>query len=989
MPAIRDFAVTEVTSAAATATPDMPEHESGDILVVFANKDSTTGMTETTGLYTLLQSGDITTTAWSGAYWRRATSGDETPPTFTWTSETANFVIVAVKGAHGSNAPTGYLSSDDSAIPFTQDQSISTPSTNCLVLHGVGNDVGIGTEPYPGVAQVLYGGDAGANGIGVSWAFYPASGSIGNPTFWGRAEAPTQIHTVVIEDDGNNAEVQGYVDRGTTPATIVSPLVGATLFGWAHQTSIQQLVIGNNWSQVWTYNGTAYTDETVDMNDIGTADVALSITVQSALYLGSNTTFGKFGLYVSTARAGGTLVWEYYTTGSAWATLPGVTDALTSTGAHSLQFRPPANWAQVDVNGVTQYYVRFRLSVAGSTAGAISQGLRDGAAVTYDTITAGADLGVNPYHNVAQTTPSSNAYNLGGNEMLFSGGTDLSSGYLVGTYTFTAPRDWVDLAFLPRLGIVFYAADTTAEPGIRAWIIGAKDGVTTYSDRRNIYAIQLDQATNTFFASRGTLAASAVARIGLVSVQPYGAMSLNFSMLMRTGTIVTAGGKSTDPLNFDELINAVNNGCSLFPMLYKVGSVATVWAPVRIGGGDPVHASINLRTFEFPTHYDYANKILDYHVDAEQNGIEFYGKSGDTVKFTNCVFTSGSPYYWRINSSASSGATWSFNGTSVVNATATLYPVTTFSNMSFIGCGEIALNGADIQDSTIQDTRATASQGAVAFTSAGEGDGIDRINFVDNNDGDIGHSIRIVPAATGTYTFDSHQFSGGGPAHFGFLTQTDVDPSADTIAETNHGYSTGDAVYYQDQGGTPDIGLADGSMYYVRADSVSLLGFFPTKADALANSNRVPLSDGAAEQTHYIYSAKADVFNNSGGAVTINVSPGGDTPTVRNSDGSSTTVVSSVDLTVTVVDEDNQPIQTAQVAIFTSSDDIERMNEDTTALGVATQAYSGATPADIYVRVRKSDAGDPPKYVPTSTIGTIASGSGFSTTITLIEDTNA
>lgn len=47
-------------------------------------------------------------------------------------------------------------------------------------------------------------------------------------------------------------------------------------------------------------------------------------------------------------------------------------------------------------------------------------------------------------------------------------------------------------------------------------------------------------------------------------------------------------------------------------------------------------------------------------------------------------------------------------------------------------------------------------------------------------------------------------------------------------------------------------------------------------------------------------SAIADVYNNSGGAITINVS-GGDSPSVRNAAGSTTTVVSTVTLTVTDV----------------------------------------------------------------------------------------
>jgi hypothetical protein len=710
-------------------------------------------MTETTGLYNLANSGDITTAAWSGLWWRRATSNNETPPTFTWTSETANIVIVSIKGAKTTADPIFYLSSDDTTIPFTQDQSISTPSNNCLVVHGIGQDIGAGAEPYPGVAQVLYAGDAGANGIGVCWAFYPTSGSIGNPTFWCRVDAtPTQIHTAVIEDDGNNTEVQGYVDRGTTPCTLVTPLNGATIFGWAHQASIQQLVIGNPWTQVWWYNGSTYSDETTDANDIGTADIAFSVTINSALYLGSNTTFSKFGIYVSTARVGGTVQWQYWD-GSTWTQITRWTDYLTSTGAHSFEWVPPSNWAQTTVNSVTAYYVRMILTAAGTTAGAMSMSLRDGAAVTYDAIAAASDIGVNPYHNASNTTPSSNAYNLGGNELLYTGGIDLSSGYLLCTYFFTAPRDWVDLAFLQRLGIVIYAADTNAEGRFKAWIVGAKDAVTTYADRRNIFAIQLSQTEDTFFAQRSGFASTATARIGFTSCQPYGSMSLTFSMLMKTGNIVIAGGKSTDPLSFDQIIDAILNGCCLFPFWYKVGSAVTVWAPTRIGGGDPVHVSVDLKTIQFPSHYSAADKRLDYHVDADQNGIEFYGKSGDTIKFTNCVFTSESSYFWKFNTSSSSGATVDFGGSTVINANVTLDDAISLSTVSFLGCKAISAVGATLNSCTFRNT---TGNGALLVASAAEMDKITNCNFENNTT----YGIRLTNASAAEYDFDNIQFSG-------------------------------------------------------------------------------------------------------------------------------------------------------------------------------------------------------------------------------------
>jgi len=418
--------------------------------------------------------------------------------------------------------------------------------------------------------------------------------------------------------------------------------------------------------------------------------------------LGSDTTFNKFALYTSVAASGGTVAWEYYN-GSTWVTLPmlNVDDFLTAAGAHSFQFNIPTNWATVAVNSVTKYYIRLNTSVARTTGATISQGLRDGAACGYDAITATADVGVNPYHSVSRVTQTAHPFDLVGNERLYSGGIDLSSGYLVGTFMFTSPRDLVDAAFVARLSMVTHVIDTSGN--FRSWIIGAKDGATTFSDRRCLFAIQLDETEGSYFASQGSFSAAAVGTIGQFMCSPYGAQSINYSMLMRTNNIVLAGGTSGLPLNFEQIVDAVTKGCSLFPFFYSVGSAVMIWSPVQFGGGDAIHANINLKTFQFPAHYSLSNKILDYHVDANQTGVEFYGKSGDTIKFTNCVFTSDSPYYWRINASASSGATWSFAGTNIAGGTVTLANVMTFSEMGFVGCPVITVSGCTLDNCSITD----------------------------------------------------------------------------------------------------------------------------------------------------------------------------------------------------------------------------------------------------------------------------------------------
>ena len=60
------------------------------------------------------------------------------------------------------------------------------------------------------------------------------------------------------------------------------------------------------------------------------------------------------------------------------------------------------------------------------------------------------------------------------------------------------------------------------------------------------------------------------------------------------------------------------------------------------------------------------------------------------------------------------------------------------------------------------------------------------------------------------------------------------------------------------------------------------------------------------------------------------------------------------------------------------------MNEDTTALGIASENYSGTTPVQAVLKVRKSDSLDDPRYTAYSDIVTIDSN-GFIRTVTLKE----
>lgn len=850
MPAIRDFAFTEGTTTATSYQPDMPIHETDDLLIAFCNNDAV-GFGSAPAGWSTIYAADYGAHG-AAVYYIIASSSSVTSPTITLaSSETYTCTVVSVKNIDISDPinANALSAADDATNPFSG-VAVTTDKDNCLVFSFLTTDNGIGPTCEPPWTNITN-GDAGANSGGVAYQVKKSAGVVAANSWRGQFNENTRSISVAINDDGNLATLSPYIQSDTTNGTFLEP-----------------------------------------------------------------------GYWVSAGGANG------------WGNTYPTSLSLANIGAKT---------------------------------------------TTFDAAALQADQGLNPYWGVVQCTPSTNTAGtvVSGPQLNFSSARDLTSGIVLFNYFFATSRDYVDISKTTdsgQCGILFVVRDGA---DYKAWSVGAKGTITTKADGYNHVGIQVDQSTNTRFASSGTVVNTAVDSILTLAQNRYGAVDFRWGNLVIVYEQALAGGTATNPLSFDDLEFVINASVGQQRIMLREGSAATFLAPVKFGGTDPVHVSIDLRTFQFRTHAD-GEDYLDWHVDDNYVGFEFDGQASDTISITNSVFVGGSPYYWRFNSGHSGSANINFSGTTVINATVTLRSTVEIDNITFISCNEITLNDADLSNSTFSSQRVGDDYGAVTFTSATEGNGLTACEFLDNHDGDLGHSIRIT--ATGTYTFDGHLFSGGGPTEISFHTQTAVDVSNDEIDVSSHGYATGDAIYYQDQGGSDTIGLTDGNLYYVRAITADALAFYSTKADALADTNQINLSDGAAGQTHYLYSAKADVYNHSGGAVTINVINNGDTPTIRNSNNSSTTVNNAVTLQVDGV------VQNTQVYIVPTAGGSALMNEAATTLVSgdkykATESYNYLTDTDVVIRAREMG------YLPFESEGTITT-SGLTVTAVWLIDPN-
>jgi hypothetical protein len=355
----------------------------------------------------------------------------------------------------------------------------------------------------------------------------------------------------------------------------------------------------------------------------------------------------------------------------------------------------------------------------------------------------------------------------------------MDTGIIVGTLNGVLPSDFAKDIALPSKapgGVQISFFDTNNN--CLSYKLGAKGCTSLDVDGRNVWAIDWNGSA-TPWAICGTISKSAVTYMYLTTLGYYAAAAHRWSMLSLVTRIGIAGGSSGTPLDLDDIAYAANRCIGLFPFVRQSGSAATLYAPLQFGGGDPVCVFCNLNTFQFPHIYDGVD-YFDWNAAVDVAGIKFYPKTGDVLKFTNCVFTSPSSYRWEFDaSSASSGWTGSFVGTSVVGANVTLQAVFTFNLMSFINCGTFTQNGATITNTSFSNTKVSASSPANAalisdctFTSSGTGYAMEIAGTaasiaLDGNtftgyaatDGSTGNEAIYVNIATGSMTIT---ITGGG-----------------------------------------------------------------------------------------------------------------------------------------------------------------------------------------------------------------------------------
>lgn len=283
----------------------------------------------------------------------------------------------------------------------------------------------------------------------------------------------------------------------------------------------------------------------------------------------------------------------------------------------------------------------------------------------------------------------------------------------------------------------------------------------------------------------------------------------------------------------------------------------------------------------------------------------------------------------------------------------------------------------------VQTTQATAKTAGASVTWNEDTNPSEIIDFTSGSGTGLeGMILTFSPSgAVGTLTFIIDGDSTAGTIHMKTRNATAI-ASGDTFSRTG-----GTAGTFS---GTYTAATAQPFSIYIDAATLSYQGLYDYLAaiqheTTLGTDGKLIREWCRSAQAQPLYATGSSFYTERSNSKGIIVVDGGAGTIDYYTDDAGNTWVppTTVTLEITVQDVGQVVIQNAQTSIFLlDSPFTQLMNEDTTALGVASESYSYVGVVDIVYKVRKSDDLDSPRYQPFSGIGQITA-SGFTATVTL------
>ena len=207
-------------------------------------------------------------------------------------------------------------------------------------------------------------------------------------------------------------------------------------------------------------------------------------------------------------------------------------------------------------------------------------------------------------------------------------------------------------------------------------------------------------------------------------------------------------------------------------------------------------------------------------------------------------------------------------------------------------------------------------------------------------------AVATVSVTQGGVGYTSPSLVFDDPGKFFFTTATSVNSANDTITITSHPFSNGDQLIYSNEGGSQNIGLTDGTTYFVVSASGDTF-----KLAATSGGSAINLTSGGTE-SHTVrgFTATATATVSAGAITAITVTSGGSfyssPPTLLITDAGATTpasVLPALGYPVAAITLDNPGEGNSSAPSITFTND----SGDTTGNGAAATSVIGFPIASV------------------------------------------
>jgi hypothetical protein len=374
------------------------------------------------------------------------------------------------------------------------------------------------------------------------------------------------------------------------------------------------------------------------------------------------------------------------------------------------------------------------------------------------TLAAAADTGLNSFHSTLQNSTIS-ASRWSGFVISQSNANvrDLSNKNIL---VHTGPSTPGQIQRLPNISSIkrgMLMGLRSSHNNWKMWYVHA--GNTPYSYNRDVPLIVHPANTNGVVESVGSLVSSSIGQFSLWGASTGAsttATTWQYYSLWALDTVTIAGGNENTPVDITGIVRAASTGHERKSVIQQGTNQALAFQPLQFGDGgtSSIYLNLDSTAIEFPRIWNTSSKEINYCSIPNFAGITYYAGPSETIQHVNSLISSPSFYHWRIHPSASSTATHSFAGLSVIGAgDVQLRPVTTFESMTFSKCGVIYQNSSSITDCIISQ----------AITSSAilcnDPNLISYCTFIGSGSS---HALEIT--RTGSFNFAGNTFTTYGPS---------------------------------------------------------------------------------------------------------------------------------------------------------------------------------------------------------------------------------